>query len=218
MCPAPDSMTTILLLAVLGVLLGFVLMQLWKKPNAPAVQPAGPDLANLKVSDARAGDVISISGAGDNLTDLDFTAEHRVRYDAAAHPWFELSGPYRERRVILRVAGDEEPEISLHSETRTLTLADLGIAEEDLAEMDERQNPEDLFDFEGKDWVYRRSREVKAWRDGAVQATAFYYWEFHERDGMRLLDLRKSEGEPFSIALYTVIPAGDITVYRSART
>lgn len=211
-------MTTILLLAVLGTLLGIVLMQLLKKPNAPAVQPAAPDLANLKVSDARAGDVISISGAGDNLTDLDFTAEHRIRYDAGAHPWFELSGPYRERRVILRVAGEDEPEVTLHSHPRTLTLADLGVTEEDLAEMDERQNPEDLFDFDGKDWVYRRSREVKAWRDGAAQATAFYYWEFRERDGKRLLDLRKSEGEPFSVALYTEIPVGDITVYRDART
>lgn len=211
-------MTTILLLAVLGVLLGIVLMQLWKKPNAPAVQPAGPDLANLKITDARAGDVISISGAGDNLADLDFTAEHCIRYDAGARSWFELSGPYRERRVIVRVAGDEDTEISLHSETRTLTLADLGVTEEDLAEMDERQNPEDLFDFDGKDWVYRRSREVKAWRDGAAQASAFYYWEFRESGGKRLLDLRKSEGEPFSVALYTEIPAGDVTVYRSART
>ena len=211
-------MGTILVLVVLGTLLGIVLMQLLKKPNTPAVQAAGPDLANLKVSDARPGDVISISGAGDNLTDLDFTAEHRIRYDAGAHPWFELSGPYRERRVILRVAGDEELEISLHSETRTLTLADLGITEEDLAEMDERQNPDDLFDFDGKDWVYRRSREVKAWRDGAAQAIVFYYWEFHERDGKRLLDLRKSEGEPFLVALHTDIPAGDVTVYRSART
>ena len=211
-------MSTILLLAVLGTLLGIVLMQLLKKPNAPAVKPAGPDLANLKVTDARAGDVISISGAGDKLTDLDFTTDRRIRYDAGAYHWFELSGPYRERRVILRVAGEDQLEVALHSGPRTLTLADLGVTEQDLAEMDERQNPEDLFDFDGKDWAYRRSREVKAWRDGAAQATTFYYWEFHERDGKRLLDLRKSEGEPFSIALYTEIPAGDVTVYRDARS
>jgi len=192
-------------------------MQLFKKPNAPAAQTAGPDLANLKVTDARAGDVLSISGAGDNLTDLDFTAERHTRYEAGAYQWFELSGPYREHRVTLRIAGDDQPEVSLHADPRTLTLADLGITEEDLAEMDERQNPEDLFDFDGKDWLYRRSREVRAWRDGGTQATAFYYWEFHEREGKRLLDLRKSEGEPFSIALYTEIPAGDVTVYRGGR-
>lgn len=192
-------------------------MQLFKKSNPPPPQTAGPDLANLKAGDARAGDVISIAGAGDNLTDLDFTAEHYTRCDAGAYHWFELSGPYRERRAVLRVAGDEEPEIGIHSDARKLTLADLGLAEEDLAEMDERQNPEDLFEFDSKDWLYRRSREVKAWRDGEAQATGFYYWEFHEREGKRLMAIRKAEGEPFSVTLYNEIPAGDVTVYRGGR-
>jgi hypothetical protein len=191
-------------------------MQLFKKPAAPP-PPAEPDLANLRVSDARAGDVISIAGAGENLTDLDFTADRRTRYDAGAYHWIELSGPYRERRVALRVAGDEEPEVSIQCDPRKLTLADLGLAEEDLAEMDERQNPEDLFDFDGKDWLYCRSREVHAWRDGDAQPAGFYYWEFQERQGKRLLALRKSEGEPFAVALYKSIPAGDVTVYRSGR-
>ena len=208
-------MNTVVLLAILGTLLGVVLMQLFKKPNTPP--RAGPDLANLKISDARAGDVISVAAAGDNLTDLDFTADRLTRYDAGAYRWFELSGPYRERRVTLRVAGDEEPEVAIHSDPRKLTLVDLGLAEDDLAEMDQRQNADDLFDFDGKDWLYRRSREVKAWRDGETQPAGFYFWEFQERDGNRLLALRKSEGEPFAAALYTRIPAGDVTVYRGGR-
>ena len=192
-------------------------MQLFKKPNAAPPQPASPDLANLKVSDARVGDVLSITGAGDNLTDLDFTADRYTRYEAGAYRWFELSGSYRERRVALRVAGDEELEVGLHNDPRKLSLADLGVSEEDLAQMDERQNPEDLFEFDGQDWLYRRSREVKAWRDGESQATGFYYWEFQERDGKRLLAIRKTEGEPFAVALYTEIPEGDITVFRGGR-
>ena len=191
-------------------------MQLFKKPNHPA-PPAAPDLADLKLSDIRAGDVLSIAGAGDNLSDLDFTADRRTRYDAGAYRWLEWSGAYRERRVALRIAGDEEPEVSLHCDPRKLTLVELELSEEDLAQMDERQNPEDVFEFDGADWVYRRSREVKAWRDGDTQATAFYYWEFHERAGKRLLTVRKAEGEPFAAALYTEIPAGDVTVYRGGR-
>lgn len=210
-------MGTLLVLVVLGTLLGVVLMQLFKKSNPGPAQPAGPDLANLKVSDARAGDMISISGAGDNLTDLDFSADRLTRFDAGAYRWFELGGAYRERRVALRVAGDEELEVGLHTDPRKLTLVDLGVTEEDLSEMDERQNPEDLFDFDGKDWLYRRSREVKAWRDGETQAAGFYYWEFHEREGKRLLAIRKSEGEPFAITLYTEIPSGDVTVYRGTQ-
>src|SRR5579864_5732984 len=206
-------MPTLILLAILGVLLGVVLMQLFKKPASPASAP-GPDLANLKVSDARTGDVISISGAGDSLSDLDFTADRSTRYEAGARRWFELSGAYRERRATLRVAGDEDVEVSIHADARKLALEDLGMAEEDLAQMDERQNTADSFEFDGKVWLYRLSREVKAWRDDQAQPAAFYYWEFQEQDGQRLLAIRKVEGEPFAVTLYTGIPAGDVTVYR----
>lgn len=209
-------MTTFIVLAILIALLIWVLMQLSKKSSAErAAAPApGPDLANLKVTDAREGDVISLTGAGDNFTDLDFTADRYTRFDAGAHPWFELSGSYHERRVALRVAGDEDLELAVHNDARKLTLEDLGLNEEDLAQMDERQNTADSFEFDGAVWLYRRSREVKAWRDGRSQAGAFYYWEFQEEGGKRLLAIRKVEGEPFAVTLYTGIPEGDVTVYR----
>src|ERR1035441_5766938 len=43
-------------------------MSFFRKDTPPA-----EDLANLKVTDARTGDVISISGVGKNFKDLDFT-------------------------------------------------------------------------------------------------------------------------------------------------
>ena len=207
---------TFLLLAVLVVALVFVLMQLSKKSagERPAAPAPGPDLANLKVADAREGDVISVTGVGDNFSDLDFTADRYTRFDAGAHPWIELSGSYHERRVALRVAGDEELELAVHNDPRKLTLEDLGVAEEDLAQMDQRQNTGDSFEFDGAVWLYRRSREVKASRDGHSPSGAFYYWEFQEQGGKRLLTVRKQEGEPFAVALYTGIPEGDVTVYR----
>ena len=205
-------MSTFVTLLVLGTLLGIVLMQLFKKPAAPAA-PA-PDLGNLKVTGARAGDALSISGAGDNYADLDFTADRLTRYDAGTRRWFELSGPYLERRVALRVGGDEEVEVSLHSDPRKLTVEDLGLAEEDLAEMDERQNTADSFEFDGKVWLYRLSREVQAARDGEAAAAGFYYWEFQEQNGKGMIAIRKAEGEPFAVTLYTAIMASDVTVYR----
>ncbi|MEI9973908.1 MAG: hypothetical protein WDO73_18770 [Ignavibacteriota bacterium] len=66
-------MFTFITLVVLGVLLGIVLMQLFKKSTPPPAPVA--DLTNLKVTDTRAGDALSISGAGDNYTDLDFTVD-----------------------------------------------------------------------------------------------------------------------------------------------
>jgi hypothetical protein len=212
-------MTSFIILAILIAVLIWVLMQLSKK-KSPAPEPLGggarkPDLANLKVTDAQQGDVISISGAGADFSDLDFTADRYTRFDAGAHPWVELSGTYREQRVSLRVAGDEEIEVAVHNDPRKLALEDLGVNEEDLAQMDERQNTADSFEFDGKVWLYRRSREVKAWRWGqSGQPSAFYYWEFQEQDGKRLLTVRKLEGEPFAVTLYNEIPAGDVTVYR----
>src|SRR5262249_52267287 len=157
-------MTTFTLVAILGILLVIVLMQLFKKTPPPPQAPV-EDLANLKVTDARAGDALSIAGAGDRMTDLDFTVERGTRYEAGARTWMELTGPYQERRVALRVGGDEEIEAFLHSSPARLTLDTLGLSEDDLAQIDERQNPADNFEYDNTTWMYVLSREVRGWRD-----------------------------------------------------
>ncbi len=205
-------MFTFVTLAVLGLLLGIVLMQLFKRQPTPAAPAA--DLANLKVTDARAGDAISISGAGDNYTDLDFTADRRTDFDAGTRRWFEVRGPNLERRVALRVGGDEEVEVYLHSDARKLTLEDLGLTEEELAEMDERQNTADSFEFDGKVWLYRLSREVRSTRSDQAVPAGFYYWEFLEQAGKGMIGIRKAEGEPFAVTLYLGIAPSDVTIYR----
>jgi hypothetical protein len=208
-------MLTVTIEVVLGVLFALVLMNLFKRHNTPST-PSAPqaDLANLKPTDARTGDVISIAGAGDNMTDLDFTADRSTWHTAGARNWFEVSGPYHERRVALRVANEDEVEVSLHNDARKLTLADLGVSEDDLAEMDERQNPSDSFEFDGAAWLYRQSADATAKRDDQPQAAGFYYWEFREDNGKRLLAVRKPQGEPFVVNLFSVIPASDVTIYR----
>jgi hypothetical protein len=215
-------MITLTLAAILGVLLVIVLMQLAKKPEGPGPKGSppsapAPDLADLKVTDARVGDVISISGAGDALADLDFTADRSVWFDAGSRRWFELSGAYRERRVALRVASGDDVEAAVQSDPRKLSLEDLGVTEDDLAQMDERQNTADFFEFDGKTWMYRLSREVEARRNDQPEPAKFYYWEFQEQGGKGLLAIRKAEGEPFAVTLATAIHPGDVTVYRGGR-
>src|ERR1039458_10134829 len=151
-------MITLTLVAILGVLLVIVLMNLFKKTEVPGSggtppsKPA-PDLANLKVTDARVGDMISVSGAGDDLSDLDFTADRCAWFEAGPRRWFELSGGYRERRAALRVATGDDVEAAIETEPRKLTIEDLGVSEDDLAQMDERQNTADSFEFDGKTWL-----------------------------------------------------------------
>ncbi|SPE32360.1 conserved hypothetical protein [Candidatus Sulfopaludibacter sp. SbA3] len=211
-------MITFTVEAILGVLLVIVLMNLFKKHPTPPV-PTGPveDLANLKPTDARVGDSLSISGAGDDMTDLDFTIDRSTWFQAGARQWFELGGPYRNRRVSMRVANNEEVEVSVHTDPRKVTLEDLGLSEEDMGQLDERQNTADNFEFDGKVWLYILSREAQSKRTDQPEPQAFYYWEFREQGGPGVLSVRKAEGEPFTLTLFAGISAGDVTVYRGGR-
>lgn len=207
-------MLTITIEVVLGVLFALVLMNLFKRHSDPKPSAPQADLANLKPTDARTGDVISVSGLGDQMTDLDFTADRTLWFHAGGRNWVELSGPYHERRVAMRVVNEDEVEVYLHVDPRKLSLNDLGLSEEDLAEMDERQNPADSFEFDGAVWLYRQSADASAKRDDQPQPAQFYYWEFREENGNRLLAVRKPQGEPFAVEMYQGVPVGDITVYR----
>src|ERR1041385_2174059 len=107
-------MITYTIEAILGIILVIVLMQFFKKKSAPLPAPAGPqvDLGNLRITDARTGDVLSIAGVGDAMNDLDFTADRTIWYQAGQRSWRELSGMYRDRRVALRIATDRKSVVS----------------------------------------------------------------------------------------------------------
>jgi hypothetical protein len=208
-------MITLILEASLGAVLAVVIMQFFKKHSEP-VAAAAPveDLANLKPQEARVGDAISVSGVGDNMEDLDYTVDRTTWVTAGSRQWVEIAGPYKERRVILRVGGDEEIEVAIHNDPRKVTLEDLGLSEDDLAQMDERQNTADSFAFDDKTWFYVISREVQTQRSDRPQPDGYYYWEFRQQDGAGILGVRKEQSEPFAVTLFTGIQPGDVTVYR----
>ena len=208
-------MITFVLVAVLGILLAMTLKNLFQK-SEPAAKKQIESFADLKITDARVGDNLSIAGAGDEMTDLDFTVDRRTEYEAGSKRWFELSGMYKDRRIHLDVMDDEELEVDATLHPSKLTLEDLGVTEDDMAQMDERQNTSDSFEFDGKVWNYRFSREIAVRREGQMESTGYYMWEFREDGGNRLLTLRKGEREPFSASVSTKIHPGDITVYRGS--
>jgi hypothetical protein len=213
-------MITLTLVVILGAMLAVVLGQLSRKPtsNQPSSPPpAPPEPASPTVADARPGDVISVSGAGDEMSDLDFPVDRLTRFDCGQRNWVEAAGLYRGRRVAVRSAAGDDTEAAVQADGRKLGLDDLGVTEDDLAQMDERQNTADYFEFDGDTWEYRTSREARQRADGAPPS-GFYYWEFRSRSGKRLLAIAKSEGEPFAATVYSLQPAADVTVYKGGRS
>jgi hypothetical protein len=208
-------MITGILVAILGFLLLVVLRELYRKSRTAAVESgrAMQDLANLKVTGARAGDAISISGAGEQFSDLDFNVEKRTDCQSGERHWFELTGQYRNRPIALDVVEGVAVEAHLIMNPRELTLADLGLTEEDLAQIDERQDTGDNFQFQDKAWFFRFSKEAESWRAG-VRQSACYFWRFEEPGGESQILVRKPEGEPFSAELAVKVNPDDITVFR----
>lgn len=179
---------------------------------------AGPeeDLANLSVAEARVGDAISVSGAAPDFSDLDFTVDRRDTYEAGNRRWIELSGTWRDQRVYLEVHDDEGVRILGNFAGRNITLDELGLSEDDLGQMDQRQNPSDFFDYDGKFWLYRFSREAGLFTWGSTSGRGFYCWQFQEQDSKRFMSIRKFEGEPFNAAIWKQLDPAEITVYRGA--
>ena len=209
-------MITFTLVAILGALLVIVLMNLFKKDPKPLPAPVRPveDLANLKVTDARTGDVLSIAGAGDRMTDLDYTVDRGTRFEAGSRTWVELSGPYLDRRVSLRIGGDEEVEVFLHADPRKITLEDLGLSEDDLAQMDERQNPADSFDFDNVTWMYRLSREVRPGATTNRRPPASTTGSFSPRTESACWESGRPKASRLQSRCSRGSIAGDVTVYR----
>ena len=77
------------------------------------------------------------------MTDLDFTADRSTWYQAGLATLVRGERPVSQRRVSMRVANNEEVEVAIHTDPRKITLEDLGVTEDDLAQMDERQNTAD---------------------------------------------------------------------------
>lgn len=179
---------------------------------------AGPteDLAHLKITDARLGDTLSVSGAAEDFSDIDFTVDRNDQYEAGSRTWNELSGTWRDRRVFLEVHNEATVEVLGNFDARKITLDEMGLSEDDLGEMDQRQNPSDFFDWDGKFWLYRSSREIGVFSAGNPTGRGFYCWTFQEQDGKRHLSIRKFEGEPFTGTIWIAIEPTDITVFRGS--
>lgn len=184
---------------------------------APA-QPQSqiPSAEDVRPWDARKGDVISIHGAAEDFSDLDFTIDRRSAYDSNNHHWIDLSGEFRGRRVYVEVNGRTNPEAMGILDSHKLTLPDLNVTEQQLADMDNRQDPNAAITYDGKPWHFESSREIGYQENETGEPEGLYRWLFREQNGDRLLCVEKWEGEPFDVRIARRLNTQDITVYRAA--
>jgi hypothetical protein len=214
---------TLTVLIVLGLLLAVVLLMMLRSPSGQKAVAAAPAAASLPASSpstdlvsARKGDVVSIHAAADDYSDLDFTVDRKSAYQTAGRRWTDLSGEFRGRRVYLEVQSGPDLEIMGLLDPRKLTLADIRVTEEQLADMDAKQNPWQSIEFEGKRWQYESSRELGYFENEQGQGEGLYRWLFKEQDGQRLICVEKWEGEPFDVRVARRLDPRDINVYRAA--
>ena len=105
-------------------------------------------------------DALSVNGAAEDFSDLDFTVDRRDRYEAGSKRWTELSGTWRDRRVFLEVHHQDTVEVLGNFDGRKITLDELGLSETDMGGDGSAAEPRGFLDFEGKFWLYRFSREM----------------------------------------------------------
>ena len=209
-------MIPLTIVTVLVILLAIVLRELLRKGKQAAGSGPVEDLSSIPITEARVGDSVSISGAGDQFSDLDFVVENRNQYELGPRRWIELRGSYRNRRVAIEIWAGDELEVSVVPDSKHLTLDELGLSEEDLYRIDQRQNATDNFKYGDQPWYYVLSREFVLFRDSHTQGTSFHGWVFREDGGARTMLIRKAEGEPAAALIGARVDPCDITVYRAA--
>lgn len=214
-------MLTSILLGALGLLLLVVLWQMFKGGASKKQVPAGPLPAvgpgtAVDLPNARPGDVVSIHGAAADFSDVDFTVDRRGAYQSGPNKWVDLSGEYRGNRVYLEVSPGRVAEIMAILDPRRMTVADVGVTEDQLIDLDRRQDPSQFLTFEGKRWHFDSSREIGYFENETGEGEGLYRWLFRESGGDRLLCIEKWEGDPFDVRVARRINGQDITIYRAA--
>jgi hypothetical protein len=222
-------MITGIVLGMLGLALIVVLWAMFRAPAGaqsavapvPVQAPAAKAMAaagrlEADAWDAKPGDVVSILGAAEDFSDLDFPVDRRSAYESGNFRWVDLSGEFRGRRVYLEVYRHPQHEFVGLLDARRLSLADIGVTEDQLADMDTRQDPSAFVQFEGKKWSYESSRELGYFENETGPAEGLYRWLFQGPDLGRLICIEKWVGEPFDVRIACRLNQRDITVYRAA--
>lgn len=210
------GLSTVSLFVVLGLafLLFIVLIKLASGRKKGKGPPPVLDPTNITIKDARVGDIVTVSGFGDEFDDVDFVIEKRNRYESGGEEWYELLGVYKGRQVWIEWSEDDALEIVATSPDREVKMSTLNITEDDLIRMDEEESAANYVEWEGRKFFYRESCEAGFFEDCSDSGEGFYLWDFEGEDGDSRLTVEKWEGEPFTAFTGRVIRPYNVKVYK----
>ena len=165
------------------------------------------------VRSARAGDVFTISGLGLEYEDTYFLIEKKNRYEGAAAQWHEILGVEGDRSIWVEWAGDAET-ITARPDERPIGIAQAGISERMLIEMDEEHSIDNTLELGYDIYHYENSGEAFYFEEGRGEGQGFYLWEFSSQEAPKILSVVKWEGAPFQVYVSEVLPLLSVSVYK----
>lgn len=211
-----------ILVAILAVvLIVLLLVMLGKSQNEKAKQKEQMTDSlredGKSIKNAEPGDFVQIEAISEMSLDykeIVFEVRHVHKYDCYGDIWYEITGSVGDQPYRLEWYEDDGLHVTGNNQKNALTLNDVGITEDQLAEMDEDGSEENYIDYNGMRYYYSTSDEVLFYKDNGEEGEAFFMWELTSEDKKRLLSVEKWEGEPFELYHSYVLDPAHVSIVK----
>ena len=200
------------LIIVLLVLL--YLFLLWRQKNSskkeqPQVTES-PRKQELRLENVKQGGVVSLSGVGEKLENLDLVITRVNGYRQGGFTWSELEAEYGGEKVFIEIEDDDDLEFSLTMQS--LDLKEIGLTRSDLNQITEEE--EGTVTYNGASYYFEEMGEAAFLKDNKEEnAEEFRYWEFMTEDEGRTLTVEEWSDGSWNVSLSENIEPHQVTVY-----
>ncbi len=159
--------------------------------NMPVIAPGGPK-TNKNLTALAKGDYIRLNG-------IVYLLEEKSEYREGRWKWHELHllDLVTGSQLFLEYEQDDRLEAAVWT-TGDLDLSKLGLSAKKLDAFDDDE--EGSFVFDNATFVYEESDKA-IWKKGADgEEIPFYYWDFSEKKGKRLISVEKWDDGSFDVS------------------
>lgn len=164
--------------------------------NMPVIAPGGSPAKKALTALAK-GDYLRLGG-------VVYLVEEKSRYREGKWTWHELHllDLVTGAQTFLEYEQDDRLEAAVWN-TGDLELSDLGISAKKLDQFDDDE--EGSFVFEGAAYAYEESDKAFWTKGEDGEEIPFYYWDFAEKKGKRLISVEKWDDGSYDVSTGTDI-------------